>query len=338
MNHSRTRKFRAVLGILIGAIFIYLVMRDIDFARVGTLFTKAKLFPLTVAIFAFVADFLLRAVRFWTMLRLTTGRKLPLVPTIGPFIASFGISDILPFRVGDALRVLWFSRQFRISAGTVVGTMIVERILDLVSIVFLGAGALALLDTATPSVLVWNFEVVLLIAVGGGAVILLAPAMLCRILEKIFGKFANAAIDRLVELLRATSTAVVQIGSWRSIILFIIISITLWILESVVMLGAWVSLGGELSAVQKPFLAFAFSTLGTLVPSLPGHFGSFEFFGLQAFALAGVETSFAAAVLLLTHLILWAPTALFGIIWLTIGHTTSERLYDEADTSHGIDI
>jgi uncharacterized protein (TIRG00374 family) len=325
MSQSGASKFRALLGVLIGAVFVYLVMHNIDYARVSALFDRARLWPILFAFVAFVADFLLRAVRFWMMLRLTTHRALPLLPTIGPFIASFGISDILPLRVGDGLRVFWFSRQFQIPAGTVVGTMIVERILDLLTIVMLGGMALALLDISVPSAIMRNFQIALIVAIAAGLILLIAPAILSRIVQKIAGESKIAAVEALVGVLHSTSSAVAQIGSWQRIIAFIAISLALWVLESLVMLGAWVSLGGSIGEIQKPFAAFAFSILGTLVPSLPGHFGAFEFFGLQAFSLAGVETSFATAVLLLTHLILWAPTALFGIAWLFMGRYQTRK-------------
>ncbi|MEP6828368.1 MAG: lysylphosphatidylglycerol synthase transmembrane domain-containing protein [Aestuariivirga sp.] len=319
MNQTVTSTIRALLGGLIGAIFLYLVMHNIDYHRVIALLDRPRLIPLLIALIAFVADFLLRAVRFWMMLQVTTGRRLPLLSTISPFIASFGISDILPLRVGDALRVFWFSQRFQISAGTVVGTMIVERILDLITIVMLGGLALMLLDMTVPSALMTNFKIVLLIAIVGGIILLIAPALLSRMLAKIPERYNFALLGVLTRLLGSTAAAVAQIGSWQWILGLITISLALWLLESVVIFGVWVSLGGYLNEFQKPFLAFAFSTLGTLIPSLPGHFGSYEFFGLQAFSLAGVETSFAAAVLLLTHIILWAPTALFGIGFIFLG-------------------
>src|SRR3546814_11699417 len=85
-------------------------------------------------------------------------------------------------------------------------------------------------------------------------------------------------------------------GSWRRLVFLMVFSLICWVLESIVFLCAWWSLGGAAGEIAKPFLAFAFSTLGTLVPSLPGHFGSFEYFGVQAFTLTGVDATFAAAV------------------------------------------
>ncbi|PLT94965.1 lysylphosphatidylglycerol synthase transmembrane domain-containing protein [Sinorhizobium medicae] len=307
---------RVGLGLAAGVAFVVLVMRDVHLAEVGALLQRATIAPLLLAIFAFVTDFLLRAVRFWVMLRQTSGRDMPLRPTVGPFIASFGMSDVLPLRLGDGFRVVWFSRQFRIPAGTVIGTMIIERVLDLVTIVILGALALSLVDLSAQPALVRNFELALVVALLGGLGMLFAPAFLTRLFERLFRSVDVSVIAMLLKALRATSAGVLQIGSWQKIAVLTAISLALWILESLVLIGAWLSLGGPAGDLLKPFLAFAFSTLGTLVPSLPGHFGAFEYFGVQAFALVGVDGATAVAVVLLAHLILWAPTAIFGICWL----------------------
>jgi uncharacterized protein (TIRG00374 family) len=322
LNQSHTgRMIRVGLGLVVGVTFVVLAMRNVHIAEVGQMLRRATVAPLLFAIFAFVTDFLLRAVRFWMMLQWTTDRRLPLRPTVGPFIASFGMSDVLPLRVGDGFRVLWFSRQFDIPAGIVIGTMIIERILDLFTIVLLGGMSLALVDLAAPPALVWNFQLLLVLSLSVGLGVLFAPALCHRVLEKLFRRGNFGPIIVLIAALRTASEAIAQFSSWRRLSMLTVMSLALWLLESCVFLGVWVSLGGATDALLQPSLAFAFSTLGTLVPSLPGHFGPFEFFGLQAFTLAGVETAMAAAVVLLAHLILWAPTALFGIGWLLLAAT-----------------
>ncbi|MDW9830265.1 flippase-like domain-containing protein [Sinorhizobium meliloti] len=307
---------RVGLGLFAGVAFLVLVGRDIHVSEVGALFQRATLAPLFMAMLAFATDFLLRAVRFWMMLQQTSRRELSLAPTVAPFIASFGISDVLPLRLGDGFRVVWFSRQFRIPAGTVIGTMIVERILDLVTIVIIGAVTLALVDVSADPELVRNFQVVLFLACLAGLAILFAPSLLTRAFDRLSRGITFSPVLILRSALKATSAAVLQLGSWRQIIILTAISLALWFLESLVIIGAWLSLGGLADDLLKPILAFAFSTLGTLVPSLPGHFGAFEYFGVQAFSLVGVDGATAVAVILLAHLILWAPTAIFGICWI----------------------
>jgi uncharacterized membrane protein YbhN (UPF0104 family) len=72
-------------------------------------------------------------------------------------------------------------------------------------------------------------------------------------------------------------------------------------------------------------VAFAFSTLGTLVPALPGNFGTYEYFGVSSFRAVGVDEPLAAATILLAHMILWLPTALFGIGWLMVARPMTRR-------------
>ena len=84
---------------------------------------------------------------------------------------------------------------------------------------------------------------------------------------------------------------------------------------------------------QGPLLKFRFfplvlaylRNLGTLVPALPGHFGSYEYFGLLSFDMVQVDRTMATAVILLAHLILWMPTALFGIVWLLTTRKDRDR-------------
>ncbi|MCF8709005.1 lysylphosphatidylglycerol synthase transmembrane domain-containing protein [Rhizorhapis sp. SPR117] len=314
---------RIGLGVGVGAAFLVLLFRHVDFATVNAILGRALIWPLLLALLAYAADFVLRAVRFWVMLLAITGRPLPLKPSISPFIASFGISDILPLRAGDGFRIIWFNRQFGIPAGTLIGAMLVERVLDLVSILALGGIALALVGVSAPSVLVTNFQLVLGLTLFVCLAILFAPTLLSRLLERLTFRGAATPVAAVLGALRSTSAAVQHMGNWRRLALLTAFSLACWLLESIVLLCAWFSLGGSVSEIMKAFLAFVFSTLGTLVPSLPGHFGSFEYFGVQAFTLTGVDPSFATAVVLLAHLLLWAPTAIFGVVWLLMGSARS---------------
>lgn len=316
------RWLKIAFGFAAGVAFIVLVIQSVSLAAVSALISGAAILPLVVAVIAFAADFVLRAARFWAILQLVTNSKVPLAPTIAPFIASFGISDILPLRVGDGVRALWFSHAFTIPIGTVIGAMLVERILDLVTLVFLGGLSLGFLESEVSPSLIRNFQLALGLAAVAGIGLLFAPVVLLRLLRAIPVVSRLASVNVVISALANVSSAVALIGPWRRLTWLSALSLLLWVLEAQVMIGAWASLGGSLGDFLKPFTAFVFSTLGTLAPSLPGHFGSFEYFGIEAFALMGVEANTAAAVVLLTHLILWAPTAIFGIFWLILARPT----------------
>jgi uncharacterized protein (TIRG00374 family) len=108
-------------------------------------------------------------------------------------------------------------------------------------------------------------------------------------------------------------------GSPRLLVWFSLLSLICWGLEALVFYGAWLSLGGSATSLAEPFLAFSIGTLGALIPGLPGHFGSYEYFGVETLKLIGTDPSFAASFIVLAHLVLWIPTALFGVLWLLFG-------------------
>jgi len=305
--------WRIVLHSLIGLTLLGLFARQVNFAEVVTLTMEAAVGPIILALGAYALDFLLRAMRFWILLEATTGRRVAWRAVIAPFVASFGISDLLPLRAGDAFRLIWFQRMMGLSAGKVLGAMLIERFYDLSALLLLGVflfaahkGALG--DFAAAAALLSVF----FILTWGAAVVADRAARTVGGSEK--RNWRKRLLDAGVTALR--SFAILR--SIRRQLLLLGLSLLCWILEAGLFFGAWISLGGAFRQWGPAMAAFTASTLGTLLPGLPGHFGTFELFGLEMFRLAGVSRDFGASVLLLAHLLLWAPTALFAVIWLAV--------------------
>lgn len=313
-THPRHRWWRLLLGLVCGTLFVVLISRSISLRAVLSTMADAAWLPLLVGLAAYALDFVLRAIRFWLLLDGPT-RRVPLAGSISPFIASFGISDILPLRIGDVFRILWFNRRFKLPVGTLLGAMLLERMFDLVSLVLLAAVAFAMADITLDGTLLAIANAVVAVTVLSSLIILAAPALVGKVAEYFNRRNGNLP-QRIGTTLEAMAKAIADFGSWRRLTGMLLFSLLIWLLESVVLIGAWISLGGTSENGSAPFLAFTVSTLGTLVPALPGHFGSYEYFGMIAFDAAGIDRTMGAATILLSHLILWVPTAAFGVAWL----------------------
>jgi glycosyltransferase 2 family protein len=305
-----------VLCVILGLFFISIFLRTSDPTEIWAILRKVELVPILIALFAYAIDFVLRAFRFWTLLRYQSHNSLGFAPTIAPVIASFGISDLLPLRIGDAYRIYWFRQKFNLPTGDLVGAMIVERVLDLVSILIVAAFALMLMEQSFVPVLLFQLQLGIGLAAAACALTIMLPRVLEFASERLSRQFSKGLMARIARLVFSIAAAIRSMGDPVRMGRMMLLSVVLWLLESIVMLGAWIGLGQNIEEWSKPLLAFAFSTIGTLVPALPGHFGSYEYFGVIAYAAVGVEASFAAATILLAHLVLWLPTALFGIGWL----------------------
>ena len=305
-REGRRAPVRLVLHVVIGLAFLWLFLRQVDLGPALAAAGRASILPLSIALAAYAADFLLRAARFWLLLMRASGQSLPWARVPGPFIASFGISDLLPLRAGDVFRLLWFQRNMGLRSGTVLGAMMVERFFDLFTLLLLGLGIFAWHVAGD-----WLFCLMLLILVCGVAGLLVLIGS--RMAEKA-GSMRHKWLAWLVSAVGCFQ----MLRSPRLLAGLTAMSLLCWLLEAMVMMGAWISLNGAMERWAAPMAAFVGSTLGTLFPGLPGHFGTFELFGLEIFSRSGVEPGFAAAVLLLAHLLLWAPTALFAILWLPL--------------------
>lgn len=314
----RGQWLRVLPGLVLGGAFLALLWHTVDMVHVAALMARATWLPLLLALLAYALDFVLRAARFQFLLDPDGKRGLSLKATVAPFIASFGISDILPLRLGDVFRVWWFHRRFTLPAGLVVAAMIVERVLDLVAILVIAVFALWLVDAPLPHEAMMRLRLVAGAAMIVSVAVLAMPAMLARLAEVAARRYPRVPVIRIATAVRSVAEAVRAIGEVRRMARMLLLSIGLWLLESLVMIGAWLSLGGEAGAWLKPLTAFAVATLGTLVPALPGHFGSFEVFGVLVFVALGIAAEPATATILLAHLVLWLPTALFGIGWLLV--------------------
>lgn len=309
---------RVLPGLVLGGAFLALLWNTVDMARVAALMGRATWPPLLLAMLAYTLDFVLRAARFRVLLDPARAKGLTLKATVAPFVASFGISDVLPLRLGDVFRVWWFHRHFDLPAGHVVAAMIVERVLDLVAILAIGGVALWLVDAPLPHEAMMHLRMAAGVVVGLSITVLAVPALAARIAGGLARRHPHRLLLRLAEAARSIADAVRAIGQTRRMARMLLLSVGLWLLESLVMIGAWLSLGGAAGAWLKPLTAFAVATLGTLVPGLPGHFGSFEVFGVLVFVALGIPAEPATATILVAHLVLWLPTALFGIGWLLL--------------------
>ncbi|HUD92136.1 lysylphosphatidylglycerol synthase transmembrane domain-containing protein [Sphingobium sp.] len=308
-----SRYRRALLQSLVGVALLGIFISQLDLAEIAALTRQATIAPLVVALLLYALDFYLRAVRFWMLLEAVSDRSVPLRAVPGPFITSFGISDLLPLRAGDIFRLAWFQRNMGLPISSVLGAMLIERFYDLSALLLLG-----------------GFLVAAHVGAEAGLIVALGLPLGFMILTRLAGMMAGHAPvpsatspdrglrGRLVDGVWATLRSFTILRSSRRQGLFLGLSLLCWLLEAGLFLGAWISLGGRMEQWAAAMAAFTASTLGTLVPGLPGHFGTFELFGLAMFRLGGVDRNFGAAVLMLAHMMLWAPTALYAMVWLAL--------------------
>jgi uncharacterized protein (TIRG00374 family) len=301
---SRARAAVAIVGIAVGAVFLWLAVRDADLDAVRDALAEADLGSVALAVGAFGVVYGFQAGR-WR--RIAATPHLRLVRFYEMTVSGVAVNNVLPGRIGDLLRARWLGLAARIPAGRAFGTVIIDRLCDLavlVGLLLLGIAAVAssgwLVNLAAAGVL-------LLIAVG--TVLLLSRFYVStrsrdRHRRGLVRRLARDTVETLAEPLNRRRTA-----TWLGL------SVCAWTAWS---LAAWLvarSLGIDLSFADCLFVT-AVLNLGSAIPSSPGFVGTYEWLGVAALGLLGVGHESALAFTILLHAAWYVPTTLVGGIAL----------------------
>ena len=225
-------------------------------------------------------------------------------PAISPFLASMAFNNLLPLRAGDALRVLGFRRQLRSPPMRVLGTLVVERALDLV---FLSGIFFVCLLGLPAGAFPQHFVTAAAWLAGVGMAVLLASMLLLSgsrditgrairyLCERMSGRFFFVRRHWLEALYRQGAHLSAALGIVRStprMLILIALSAVVWVCEG----GAFVVLAATLmpgAAPLGPWLSLSAGTLATAIPSGPGYVGTFDYFAALGFAAYGAAPEIA---------------------------------------------
>jgi uncharacterized protein (TIRG00374 family) len=320
------RWFRLFAGTAITLICLWLALRQVDLHDVTETVKRMRWSWLAVALVALTAGYTARIYRWWWMLR-PCNPTLRLRACAWPLIAGFAINNVVPFRAGDALRVMGFRGQLGTPAVQILGSLLIERILDLtILLVILLVGVVGLRG-AIPVLYLRTLVLVTGLGALGWTALLLMPDKLERILLRIcrhsvlIARGWNPSAERHV---RQLFVALHIVREPVCVIKLIALSAVVWTCEG----GIFATVANGLHYNGQPYgpwFALATGSLSTLIPSSPGYVGTFDFFTISGMTAYGASASLAAATAFIVHAVLWLPLTTAGITYLLIINLGSHR-------------
>jgi uncharacterized protein (TIRG00374 family) len=269
-----------------------------------------------IAVGLLALDYLARIARWWTLLR-AAGSSVSYRSCCRPFLGSIALNNLLPFRAGDALRVMGFRDALDAPAMRVLGTVVVERLLDLLSLLaifFIGLAA----AQGVPPLVVRGTKWLGAVLIGSAVLVVWLANPLQRLLERLLlsDRFGRADRNsRLVEHIGHLLAALGVLRRPRLASQLIALSMIAWACEGAVFATIGTALG--VSTMAAPWFALSTGTLGTLLPSSPGYVGSFDYLASLGLTAYGADAHTAALFAMCVHLVLWLPLTLIGCLYLS---------------------
>lgn len=318
------RRSRALLqrGLEIGIslVFMWLAVRQIDFGSLLLALRDANWVYIIPAIAGIVVMLLLKSWR-WQIMFLPEYR-VPFDAVLTAQSAGYLASNVLPGRAGEAVRFVLLASDQPVGPARVLSTMVVERLLDMLSLL----AVLALLLPFLRSLPDWMMSSVRVLTVGaiaGTAAILVLSFWKARVLG-----WAHAILRHVRFLDRPGIYAAIEhlIDGFAALRgrrgpALILLSFAAWAVLVVQVWGIRMAVAPDVPVSAMVF-ALVVTSLGMIVPSTPGYIGVFE--GLVVLALApfGVGTTVAMGLALVWHAVNYVVLSLAGLIMLAV-HGTS---------------
>lgn len=337
MRSSR-RWLQIILGILVSGVALWFAALEVDGARLKAALMAADYRWLLPAIAVLVFGQLLRTWR-WRLL-FHRGSRPPWKDTFGALCVGYFVSTVFPLRLGDPLRAWAVGRSTRGSGSEALATVVVERILDLLSVVVLlawaapGLTAARLTERFGPGP--WDHALGLRWLVVGG---LLLCYMGLAALAKA-GHRSDAVVARLLErsgLAEGTRARIRRLWSgWidglsplsrpRPALVGLAASLLVWV---VTVMPPWLIFRAfdlQLSFQVATFMICAVA-FAAIVPSTPGYLGVYQWAVVWSLGLAAqVPPDPALAYALVSHAVTLVVLLALGPLGLRLLHLSRAEL------------
>jgi hypothetical protein len=316
-SHFRTI---VVLGLAAGLLALFL--HNVDLRQVASDIASARPAWLAVSLATMVANLAIRALR-WQYLLAPLGSA-----TFGnAFRATavgFAASSVLPARAGEVIRPYFLSRHENMSATAAFATVIVERLLDTITVLTLLASFVFVFGRDVSQVNPAAFRGVtwagaMAGAVSFGALIVLFvlagnPARLGRAMVRLEHVIPSAFAGAVAHVAEKFATGLGAVRRPGRLLAALAWSFPLWLCIAA---GIWaVAVAFNLTIpFTGSFLLVALLVIGVAVPT-PGAIGGFhEAFRVGTTTFFGVPNDAAVAAALVLHAFSILPALLLGLLF-----------------------
>ncbi|GAC1315637.1 MAG: lysylphosphatidylglycerol synthase transmembrane domain-containing protein [Chloroflexota bacterium] len=326
---------RLALPFAVSAALLYLVVHSVqDQAdQIGAALRSADWRYLLPAVALYFLGVWIRSARWGVLL---PGYHTPVSSLFRALIVGFTVNNLLPLRLGEVARAYLLARWAAIPYGTTVASLVVERVLDGLSLAILLLVAL-LVVPAPGYLLVVGALAVAGFLVGAGVLALAAwrasaVARLAAVVARVLPHRVGALLVRLTENF-ARSLALVH--DPRRLARLLGLSLLAWCSELGLFYMLLISFGFS-NQYPVALLVGSAANFATLVPSSPGYVGTFDSVLIRVLQdVTGVTTGQAAAFDVIVHLLLFVPVVLVGVLVLSRSHVSFGQITRSGQTTPG---
>jgi uncharacterized protein (TIRG00374 family) len=320
-------QLRNIAGFGVSVACIAFMAWRIDFHQVGAAIVSFKWPYLLVGLLALSSDYGVRILRWSIMLR-AAGAPSSFSRCVAPFLGSIALNNVLPARLGDVIRALVFPTALGITKTASTGSLVLERLVDLATLLcFLTAALLYFPDAAVPESVKFSATTLAVLTFVGLVSVVLFSGLFSQILlrwsDRDFGK-RTLLVTRTLLAVSSLLSSFKMMSRAPVLLTIFALSVLVWGGEAGLFWAFLVGFGIAASPAAA-ILVMAIATLATLVPSSPGYVGPFHLAAFTAISILGGSPEVAASFAVLVHAGIWLPTTFAGAVSILMNPSLFRR-------------
>ena len=307
------KRVHLTIGIVLSLLFCWYAFSGVDFSIIKEILGQGDYQRLFYYLIWMILSFVFRGLRSKQMGDHLD--KLSFATHFNITAISYMLNNFFPARLGDVSKAYLLSKKSRITVGSGLAIVVLERLFDLITLTAITAVALLAFGTGgTLQKYSYIFLVFLSFIMLFLYLFRFKSALIEFWIEKIFGRISSKLAEKIVEMIKVFAQGLAVLESFKDLLITFIYSI-----------GVWISILGltyECGQILKMSMSFvqaiypvAFIGIGMLIPAAPGFIGTFHTFCIKGLeALGFMDKDLNAGYAILAHGANYISLSILGII------------------------
>jgi uncharacterized protein (TIRG00374 family) len=307
-------KKEILAGVALSALLTYLSVRGIDLAGLGEGLRKAQWGETFWACILMALMQVLRALRWGVILRPLA--RIAAWPLFAVSNVGFLAIVALPARLGELVRPYLIAKKSPLSMSAALGTILVERVIDMLSVLLIGLSVLLLIPVPP-----WLVRATGLLA-GGTLLLALLLFLLIRrpsLTQRLMASLARWLPERYRPRARRLGDhflAGFQVLSAPRLFFSVMgLSLAIWLVDVYIIQLLLRAFGWQLP-VSAPFVVMLVLIAGIAIPTAPGFVGNWHYCCILALGLFGIPKAEALPFAVLYHALSVSVILVLGLAFL----------------------
>ena len=319
-QYSMKRFFFLILGIVVSVGCFAASLKGTNKDQLIQGFAQANYFTLPLLLSLLFAFYWLKTLR-WVWL-LAPVKQFTVRELFPPMLIGFAANNLLPAHLGEFVRVFIVRQRFGVSASTVLSTVVLERIFDVLAILALFAVGLTYSGDLPD-----NYRRAAMI-LGGLSLIVVFCVASYLIWTDWFLNLVTTAFrwlpfipsvlgQKIVGMLRSGAEGLAALRNGRTVFAIAVSSLVQWLLNGMIAYVALRAFGIPVTPATG-LIVTGVTAMGVTIPSTPGYFGVIQMCFQVSMNAQAVkpDPSLVLGASLYYHISMYIPVTMLGMYFL----------------------